>query len=92
MILDTKGKQFNNEKKNFETKMDSIRNNAQLVDDADLNPFVEDVNSASYTDPTNTRAMNEKRLSMLQDRLDQGQISFNEFNEQARKINKDSDN
>ena len=91
MILDTKNNNFNNEKNNFETKMDSIKNNAQIVDEANLNPFVEDVNSANYSDPTNTKAMNEKRLSMLQDRLDQGQISFNEFNEQARKINKDND-
>ena len=87
MILDTKKNSFNNEKNNFDTKMDSIKNNAQIVDEANFNPFVEDVNSANYSDPTNTKAMNEKRLSMLQDRLDQGQISFNEFNEQARKIN-----
>lgn len=87
MILDTKGNKFNNERNNFNTKMDSIKNNAQIVDEANLNPFVEDVNSTSYADPTNTKAMNEKRLAMLHDRLEQGQISFNEFNEKARKIN-----
>lgn len=92
MILDTKGNKFNNEKNNFETKMDSIKNNAQIVDEANLNPFVEDVNSTSYADPTNTKAMNEKRLSMLHERLEQGQISFNEFNEKARKINNNNDN
>ena len=92
MILDTKGNKFNNEKNNFDTKMDSIKNNAQIVDEANLNPFVEDVNSTSYADPTDTKAMNEKRLSMLHDRLEQGQISFNEFNEKARKINNNKDN
>ena len=91
MILDTKKNSFNNEKNNFDTKMNSIKNNAQIVDEANLSPFIEDVNSTSYADPTNTRAMNEKRLAMLNDRLEQGQISFNEFNEQARKINKDND-
>jgi len=91
MILDTKGNKFNNEKNNFETKMDSIKNNAQIVDEANLNPFVEDVNSTSYADPTNTKAMNEKRLAMLHDRLEQGQISFNDFNEKARKINNNND-
>ena len=59
MILDTKGNKFNNERNNFNTKMDSIKNNAQIVDEANLNPFVEDVNSTSYADPTNTKAMNE---------------------------------
>ncbi|MBR2711584.1 MAG: hypothetical protein IKE89_03840 [Bacilli bacterium] len=92
MILDTKGNKFNNERNNFNTKMDSIKNNAQIVDEANLNPFVEDVNSTSYADPTNTKAMNEKRLAMLHDRLEQGQISFNEFNEKARKINNNNDN
>lgn len=92
MILDTKGNTFNNERNNFNTKMDSIKNNAQIVDEANLNPFVEDVNSTSYADPTNTKAMNEKRLAMLHDRLEQGQISFNEFNEKARKINNNNDN
>lgn len=92
MILDTKGNKFNNEKNNFNTKMDSIKNNAQIVDEANLNPFVEDVNSTSYADPTNTKAMNEKRLAMLHDRLEQGQISFNDFNEKARKINNNNDN
>ena len=48
MILDTKKNNFNNEKNNFETKMDSIKNNAQIVDEANLNPFVDDVNSTSY--------------------------------------------
>lgn len=91
MILDTKGNKFNNERNNFNTKMDSIKNNAQIVDEANLNPFVEDVNSTSYADPTNTKAMNEKRLAMLHDRLEQGQISFNEFNEKARKINNNND-
>ena len=76
MILDTKGNKFNNERNNFNTKMDSIKNNAQIVDEANLNPFVEDVNSTSYADPTNTKAMNEKRLAMLHDRLEQGQISL----------------
>ena len=52
MILDTKGNKFNNERNNFNTKMDSIKNNAQIVDEANLNPFVEDVNSTSYADPT----------------------------------------
>ena len=92
MILDTKGNKFNNERNNFNTKMDSIKNNAQIVDEANLNPFVEDVNSTSYADPTNTKAMNEKRLAMLHDRLEQGQISFNQFNEKARKINNNNDN
>ena len=64
----------------------------QIVDEANLKPFVEDVNSTSYADPTNTKAMNEKRLAMLHDRLEQGQISFNEFNEKARKINNNNDN
>ena len=92
MILDTKGNKFNNERNNFNTKMDSIKNNAQIVDEANLNPFVEDVNSTSYADPTNTKAMNEKRLAMLHDRLEQGQISFNEFNEKEKKINNNNDN
>lgn len=92
MILDTKENKFNNEKSNFDTKMDSIKNNAQIVDDANINPFVEDVNSTSYANASDTKAMNEKRLSMLHDRLEQGQISFNEFNQKARKINNNKDN
>ena len=40
MILDTKGNKFNNERNNFNTKMDSIKNNAQIVDEANLNPFI----------------------------------------------------
>ena len=42
MILDTKKNSFNNEKNNFDTKMNSIKNNAQIVDEANLSPFIED--------------------------------------------------
>ena len=88
MILDTKGNKFNNEKNNFETKMDSIKNNAQIVDEANLNPFVEDVNSMSYSDATNTANMKNKSLSMLNERLKAGLITTEQFHQEVNKLNK----
>lgn len=52
------------------------------------NPFVENINSMQHSDPTNKTEMRDKSIAMLQDRLVNGTISLDEFNQKVANINK----
>lgn len=51
------------------------------------NPFVDDINSMQHSNPTSREEMRDKSLAMLQDRLEKGLISLDEFNQKAKNIN-----
>lgn len=50
------------------------------------NIFTNDVSAYRYANPLDSGKMHEKSLAMLQDRLDKGLISMEEFNVQLKRI------
>ena len=86
------GNNFNNkfndrqvqENTNFNRKMNQIKDNNENT--IYNNPFVEDINSMQHSDPTSRDNMRDKSLAMLQDRLEQGTISLDEFNKKVSEI------
>lgn len=50
------------------------------------NIFTNDVSAYRYANPLDSDKMHEKALAMLQDRLDKGLISMEEFNVQLKRI------
>ena len=50
------------------------------------NIFTNDVSAYRYANPLDSERMHEKSLAMLQDRLDKGLISMEEFNAQLKRI------
>lgn len=50
------------------------------------NIFTNDVSAYRYANPLDSEKMHEKSLAMLQDRLDKGLISMEEFNVQLKRI------
>lgn len=88
------GNNFNNkfndrqvqENTNFNRKMNQIKDNNENT--IYNNPFVENINSMQHSDPTSRDNMRDKSLAMLQDRLEQGTISLDEFNKKVSEINK----
>ena len=87
------GNNFNNkfndrqvqENTNFNRKMDQIKGNEEKT--TYNNPFVEDINSMQHSDPTSRETMRDKSLAMLQERLENGTISVDEFNRKVSQIN-----
>lgn len=71
------------EKNNFETKYNRLKN-----DTKNHHMFVEDLYSQVHSDPTNSKDMTTKSLAMLQERLNKGLISLEEFNKQCSKLRK----
>lgn len=87
------GNNFNNkfndrqvqENTNFNRKMDQIKENDENI--IYNNPFVEDIHSMQHSDPTNRDNMRDKSLAMLQERLENGTISLDEFNKKVSQLN-----
>ncbi len=82
------GDNFNANQNKFQDKMNTIKQNGQMYNESGVNPFVEDVNSMSYSDATNTANMKNKSLSMLNERLKAGLITTEQFHQEVNKLNK----
>lgn len=88
------GNNFNNkfndrqsqENTNFNRKMNQIKENNEST--SFNNPFVKDINSMQHSDPTSRENMRDKSLAMLQERLENGTITLDEFNKKVSQINK----
>ena len=79
---------YNNFKKTtFDQKLNQIKENNDLYTNSNVNPFVEDVNSMTYNNASDTENMNNKRLAMLHERLEQGLITVEQFSKECKKIN-----
>ena len=52
------------------------------------NPFVDNINSMQHSDPISREEMRDKSIAMLQDRLENGLITLEEFNQKVKNINK----
>lgn len=71
------------EKNNFQTKFNRLKNE---TNNRNNNPFVKDLYTQQHSDPTSAKDMNSKSLAMLQERLDKGLISFDEFNKKCAQL------
>ena len=73
---------FNNDNNNFNTKMRAIKENttnSNIIRNNDTNMYKNINNSNETTD---------KAFQILKDRLDNGLITLDEFNQKCNKINK----
>ncbi len=81
------GNDNNFKKTTFDQKLNQIKENNDLYTNSNVNPFVEDVNSMTYNNASDTENMNNKRLAMLHERLEQGLITVEQFSKECKKIN-----
>ena len=84
--LNNKNNCYNNslkDKNNFEKRFNRLKN-----DTKHHNKFVEDINTQVHSDPTSAKDMKNKSLAMLQNRLDNGLISLEEFNKKCSQLRK----
>ena len=81
------GNNNNFKKSSFNQKLDKIKQNNEIYSKGKVNPFVEDVNSQKYNNASDTESMNNKRLAMLHERLEQGLITVEQFSQECKKIN-----
>ena len=81
------GNDNNFKKTTFDQKLNQIKENNDLYTNSNVNPFVEDVNSMTYNNASDTENMNNKRLAMLHERLEQGLITVEQFSQECKKIN-----
>ena len=73
---------FNNDNNNFNNKMRVIKENttnSNIIKNNDTN---------MYKNITNTNETSDKAFQILKDRLDNGLITLDEFNQKCNKINK----
>lgn len=68
---------FNHKFKNLKEENQKNPNN---------NIFVEDISKTAHANPTSNYDMSNKSLSILNERLQQGLITMEEFNRQCQKI------
>ena len=73
-----------NQGNNFQNKMNAIKNNARKIRHNGMNN--ENINK--YKDINNQNEMIDKSLAMLQERLNNGLISLNDFQKQCEKLGK----
>ena len=52
------------------------------------NPYVEDIKSINHSNPISNKDMRTKSLAMLQERLDNGLITLEEFNKKCNALSK----
>ena len=79
---------FNQNQNKFQDKMDTIKENSELFNNNNVNPFVDDVNSMNYANASDTKNMKNKSLSMLNERLKAGLITTEQFHQEVNKLNK----
>ena len=73
---------FNSNNNNFKNKMDAIKNNSLNLEHSNIN------NTNKYKDINNQNEMIDRSLEILQDRLNKGLISHDEFQKQCAKLGK----
>lgn len=86
MIIDNSNNNPMNENNNFKNKMNEIKKNSEL--NTFNNKFVDDITSLQHSDPTSKNDMHNKSLALLQDRLEKGIITLDEFNKKVANLNK----
>ena len=87
MIIGNGNNNFNNQSNNFQNKWNTVNEQNQNRQ-PNKNIFVKDIREQKYANTTNTQAMYDKSLAMLQSRLDNKLISIEEFNQKCAQLNK----
>lgn len=83
------GNNFNNsqaQSKRFNDNFNRLQNQNKNLNNS--NGFVKDLSQQSHVNPTNKQDMRDKTLALLNDRLQKGQISMDEFNKQCTQLGK----
>lgn len=74
-------------KENFQNKMNAIKNNASNMN-SNKSINTNSISTNQYKDVTNQDEMISRSLEMLQERLNKGLISYEEFQKQCTKLGK----
>ena len=74
----------NNFQSNFEDRFNFVKKEGEKVE-AHTNPFIK---NNHHPDIRNQREMKDRSFNILQDRLDKGLISLEDFNKQCSLLNK----
>lgn len=83
------GKNFNNQQsqtRRFNENFQRLQTQNKHMNNT--NGFVKNLSEHKHVDPTNHNAMHDKTLALLNDRLQKGQISMEEFNKQCQQLGK----
>ena len=83
------GKNFNNQQiqaKRFNDNFHRLQNQNKVMNNS--NGFVKDLSQHKHVNPNNTHDMHDKTLALLNDRLQKGQITMEEFNKQCTQLGK----
>ena len=74
-----------NQNNNFQSKMNSIKNNASNMEHSSSNTTT---HTSAYKDINNKNEMIDKSIEMLEQRLRNGLITHEEFQKQCAKLGK----
>lgn len=80
---------LNNEKETFDKRIKQYKDNGKAKK---TNIFVKDLKSTQYSNSSNQNEMLDKSLAMLNERLNNGTISLEEFNKKCNEIAKRRNN
>ena len=72
-----------NSNNNFQTKLNRLKQNAGFNTSNQSNIYTH-----QHSDPTSKKEMNDKAFSMLQERLNNGLITLEEFNRKCNQLRK----
>lgn len=75
-----------NENNKFQKKFEQINHNNNKA--VKKRNFVENISSLQHSDPTSKKDMHTKSLAMLQERLNNGTITLEEFNKRCAALAK----
>ena len=78
------GKDKNNFSTNFNTRMNSIKENANNINNQNI------INNMQHTNILDKNEMNEKAFNMLQTRYNNGLITIEEFNKKCIQLGKNA--
>ena len=81
------GNTFNNNGDNLNNNLNKGTNYVDNNQQKSYNPFIKDINSMQHSDPTSKNEMRDKSLAMLQNRLENGLITLDDFNKKVKNIN-----
>lgn len=88
MIISKNNNTYNNslkENATFQKNFNRLKENSNLNKE---NIFTEDLKNIKYSNPTSKKDMRNKSIAMLQERLDQGLITLDEFNKKCNNLSK----
>lgn len=71
----------------FHKKLDLLQKDNKKIN-LNSNPYVEDIKSINHSNPISNKDMRTKSLAMLQERLDKGLITLEEFNKKCNALSK----